>query len=94
MENGLRLFVLSSHPLLPFLRVRSQNMPLWLELNQKLYVLLSWHFHEFRSFASFCTFKSSQILHSLLANDTVLLLQFPSYIILIQMKMNLFPPPF
>ena len=71
----------------------SQNMPLWLELNLKLYVLLSWHFHKFRSFASFCTL-SSQILHSLLANDTVLLLQFPSYIILIQMKMNLFPPPF
>ena len=93
MENDLRLFVPSFHPLLPFLRVRSQNMPLWLELNQKLYVLLSWHFHEFRSFASFCTL-SSQILHSLLANDTVLLLQFPSYIILIQMKMNLFPPPF
>ena len=92
MENGLRSFV-PSHPLLPFLRVTSQNMPLWLELSQKLYVLLSWHFHEFRSFASFCTL-SSQILHSLLANDTVLLLQFPSYIILIQMKMNLFPPPF
>ena len=93
MENDLRLFVPSSHPLLPFLRVRSQNMPLWLELNQKLYVLLSWHFHEFRSFASLCTL-SSQILYSLLANDTTLLLQFPSYIILIQMKVNLFPPPF